>query len=130
MYELFDILSIFVFILFVLFMCAFTESIVVSAISALIPTIIMKIISVYFKNWKIEYDDFRLIKYTLLNKPVEITFDKITAVHIVERKINTVTHKYLIISFEDGQTEISMNAHGTEDLHMFLKERFPKISEK
>ncbi|MDE7139035.1 MAG: hypothetical protein K2O29_11400, partial [Ruminococcus sp.] len=66
-YELCDILSIFIFLLFTLVMCVATDNIVVSAISALIPTTAIILISVYFKNWKIEYDDSRFIKYNLFN---------------------------------------------------------------
>ncbi len=125
-YELCDILSIFIFLLFTLVMCAFTENIVVSAISALIPAIVIKLISVYLKKWKIEYDDSRFIKYTLFNEPMEITFDQITNIYTVERKLKIV-HKYIIISFKDNQIEIDMSIKGAKDFCLFLKERFPHI---
>lgn len=128
-YELCDILSIFMFLLFTLVMCAFTENIVVSAISALIPAIVIKLISVYLKKWKIEYDESRFIKYTLFNEPMEITFDQITDIYTVERKMKMV-HKYLIISFKDNQIEIDMSINGAKDFCLFLKERFPHISEE
>lgn len=125
-YELCDILSIFMFLLFTLVMCVVTDNLVVSAISALIPTIVMQLISVYLKKWKIEYDESRFIKYTLFNEPMEITFDQITDIYTVERKMKMV-HKYLIISFKDNQIEIDMSINGAKDFCLFLKERFPNI---
>lgn len=125
-YELCDILSIFTFLLFTLVMCVATDDVVVSMISALIPAIVMQLISVYFKKWKIEYDDSRFIKYTLFNEPMEITFDQITDIYTVERKMKMV-HKYLIISFKNNQIEIDMSINGAKDFCLFLKERFPNI---
>ncbi len=125
-YELCDILSIFMFLLFTLVMCVATDNVVVSMISALIPAIVMQLISVYLKKWKIEYDDSRFIKYTLFNEPMEITFDQITDIYTVERKMKMV-HKYLIISFKDNQIEIDMSINGVKDFCLFLKERFPNI---
>lgn len=125
-YELCDILSIFMFLLFTLVMCVATNNVVVSMISALIPAIVMQLISVYLKKWKIEYDDSRFIKYTLFNEPMEITFDQITNIYTVERKMKMV-HKYLIISFKDNQIEIDMSINGAKDFCLFLKERFPNI---
>ena len=123
-YELCDILSIFMFLLFTLVMCVATDDVVVSMISALIPAIVMQLISVYLKKWKIEYDESRFIKYTLFNEPMEIT-----DIYTVERKMKMV-HKYLIISFKDNQIEIDMSINGAKDFCLFLKERFPHISEE
>lgn len=128
-YELCDILSIFMFLLFTLVMGAFTENIAVSTVSALILSIVMQLISVYLKKWKIEYDESRFIKYTLFNKPMEITFDQITDIYTVERKMKMV-HKYIIISFKDNQIEIDMSIKGVKDFCLFLKERFPHIYEE
>ena len=129
-YELCDILSIFMFLLFTLVMCAATDNVVVSAISAVIPTTAIQLISVYLKKWKIEYDDSHFIKYNLFNKPMEITFDQITSIYTVERKMKMIIHEYLIISFEDNQIEIDMSINGAKDFCLFLKERFPHISEE
>ena len=126
-YELCDILSIFIFLLFTLVMCVATDNIVVSAISALIPTTAIILISVYFKNWKIEYDDSRFIKYNLFNKPTEITFDEMTNIFTVNNNINNIMYEYLVILFKDKQIKINMSINGAKEFCLFLKERFPNI---